>query len=141
MAQEHKLLGKILVELGVVGMGQIQATLAEQRRMGGRIGTLLVAKGAITEEDLSRALALQQGLKWLSAEELRPTEDAVALLDAGTARAFGALPLDQVQGVLRVAISNPETLPLLGDLESISGCRIEAVLAAPEALAVAVENA
>jgi len=141
MAQEHKLLGKILVELGVVGMGQIQATLAEQRRMGGRIGTLLVAKGAITEEDLSRALALQQGLKWLSAEELRPEEDAVALLDAGTARAFGALPLDQVNGVLRVAISNPETLPLLGDLESISGCRIEAVLAAPEALALAVENA
>lgn len=141
MTQEHKLIGKILVELGVVGMGQIQAALAEQRRMGGRLGALLIAKEAITEEDLSRALAIQQGLDWLPAAELRPQEDAVALLDAGTARAFGALPLDQVDGVLRVAISNPETLPLLGDLESISGCRIEAVLAAPEALAEAVDNA
>jgi type IV pilus assembly protein PilB len=141
MAQEHKLIGKILVELGVVGMGQVQAALAEQRRMGGRIGALLIAKEAITEEDLSRALAIQQGLNWLPASELRPQEDAVALLDAGTARAFGALPLDQVDGVLRVAIANPESLPLLGDLESISGCRIEAVLAAPEALAEAVENA
>jgi type IV pilus assembly protein PilB len=141
MAQEHKPIGKILVELGVVGMGQVQAALAEQRRMGGRLGTLLVAKEAITEEDLSRALAVQQGLDWLPAAELHPQEDAVALLDAGTARAFGALPLDQVDGVLRVAISNPESLPLLGDLESISGCRVEAVLAAPEALAEAVENA
>lgn len=141
MAQEHKLIGKILVELGVVGMGQVQAALAEQRRMGGRLGALLIAKEAITEEDLSRALAIQQGLEWLPAAELRPQEDAVALLDAGTARAFGALPLDQIDGILRVAISNPETLPLLGDLESISGCRIEAVLAAPEALAEAVENA
>ena len=141
MAPEHKLIGKILVELGVVGMGQVQAALAEQRRMGGRIGNLLITKGAITEEDLSRALAIQQGLNWLPADELKPQDDAVALLDSGTARAFGALPLDQVDGVLRVAISNPETLPLLGDLESISGCRIEAVLAAPEALAEAVENA
>ena len=141
MTQAHQLIGKILVELGVVGMGQVQAALAEQRRMGGRLGALLIAKGAITDEDLSRALAIQQGLNWLPADQLRPDEDAVALLDAGTARAFGALPLDQVDGVLRVAISNPETLPLLGDLESISGCRIEAVLAAPEALASAVEDA
>jgi type IV pilus assembly protein PilB len=141
MVQDHKLIGKILVELGVVGMGQIQAALAEQRRMGGRLGGLLIAKGSITEEDLSRGLAIQQGLPWLPADELRPTDDAVALLDAGTARAFGALPLDQIDGVLRVALADAESLPLLGDLESISGCRIQAVLASPDAIAAAVETA
>lgn len=141
MAETHQLLGKILVDLGVIGMGQVQAALSEQRRMGGRIGEILLKKESITSEDLSRALAIQQGLEWVPASELRPEEDAVDLLDGGTARAFGALPLRQVDGVLRVAIADPDTLPLLSDLESISGCRVEAVLSAPDALAEAVENA
>jgi len=141
MSETHQLLGKILVDLGVVGMGQVQAALAEQRRMGGRIGEILLGKEAITAEDLSRALAIQQGLEWVPAADLRPEENAVSLLDGGTARAFGALPLSQKNGVLRVAIADPDTLPLLSDLESISGCRIEVVLAAPEALAEAVDNA
>ena len=141
MSTPHRPLAKILVELGVVGMGQVQAALAEQKRMGGRIGALLVEKEAITREDLSRALAIQQGLEWLPADELKPEDDAVALLDAGTAQAFGALPLDQQDGVLRVAVADAETLPLLSDLESISGCRIKAVMADPDALAEAVENA
>ncbi|MGB0952551.1 MAG: GspE/PulE family protein [Planctomycetota bacterium] len=141
MAETHQLLGKILVDLGVIGMGQVQAALSEQRRMGGRIGEILLKKEAITSEDLSRALAIQQGLEWIPESELRPDEDAVGLLDGGTARAFGALPLQQKGGVLRVAIADPDTLPLLSDLESISGCRVEAVLSSPDALAEAVENA
>ncbi|MHC4823995.1 MAG: GspE/PulE family protein [Planctomycetota bacterium] len=141
MPDTHQPIGKILVDLGVVGMGQVQAALAEQRRMGGRLGEILIGKESITEEDLSRALAIQQGLEWVPAAELNPEEDAVGLLDGGTARAFGALPLHQANGVLRVAIADPDTLPLLSDLESISGCRVEAVLAAPDALAEAVENA
>jgi len=141
MAENHQLLGKILVDLGVIGMGQVQAALSEQRRMGGRIGEILLHKESITSEDLSRALAIQQGLEWVPASELLPEEEAVSLLDGGTARAFGALPLKQENGVLRVAIADPDTLPLLSDLESISGCRVEAVLSAPDALAEAVENA
>ena len=141
MAETHQLLGKILVDLGVIGMGQVQAALSEQRRMGGRIGEILLKKESITSEDLSRALAIQQGLEWIPASELNPDEDAISLLDGGTARAFGALPLQQTGDVLRVAIADPDTLPLLSDLESISGCRVEPVLSAPDALAEAVENA
>ena len=97
MAGDNRQIGKILVDLGVVGQGQLQAALAEQRRTGGRIGQILVARGAIQDEDLSRALALQQGLEWVPESGLEPDADAVSLLDAGTARAFGALPL-KVEG-------------------------------------------
>ncbi len=141
MSLSHQTIGKILVDLGVVGMGQVQAALAEQRRMGGRLGELLLAKGQITNEDLSRALAIQHGLEWVPPAALTPDEEAISLLDGGTARAFGALPLEQKDGVLRVAIADPDTLPLLSDLESISGCQVQAVLSSPEALSEAVETA
>ncbi len=138
---ERPLLGKVLVDMGVVGMGQVQAALAEQRRSGGRIGSILLARGAITEDDLSRALAAQQGLEWLPASRLTPAPDAVALLDAGTARAFGALPLEVADDGLTVALADPETLPLLGDLETLTGRRVRPVLASPSAIEAAVERA
>ena len=123
-----------------VGQGQLQAALAEQRRTGGRLGQILLARGTIEEADLSRALALQQGLEWIPEADLTPDEDAVALLDPGTARAFGALPLSVAGGKLRVAVSDPETLPLLSDLESLTGCKVEPVMAPPAPLAEAVEK-
>lgn len=141
MAAAQKPLGRILVELGVLGQGQLQAVLAEQRRQGGRIGDLLLAREAVSEEDLSRASAVQQDLEWIPAGELEPEEEALALLDAGTARAFSALPLKVADGRLRVALADPESLPLLGDLESLSGCPVEPVMAAPSALADAVDKA
>ncbi len=134
-------LGKILVDLGVLRMGQLQAALAEQRRSGGRLGQLLLERGSITDEDLSRGLALQKGLEWLPGPALAPSSEALALVDAGTARAFGVLPLGRVDGRLRLAMADPEVLPLLGDLEALAGCPLEPVLATPEALAEAVEKA
>lgn len=141
MAGDTRQLGKILVDLGVVGQGQLQAALSEQRRVGGRIGQLLLERGAIQEDDLSRALALQQGLEWIPESDLLPEEDAVALLDAGTARAFGALPLKLAGGKLRVAVADTDTLPLLSDLESLTGCRVEPVLTARGPLEKAVDLA
>jgi type IV pilus assembly protein PilB len=134
-------IGRILVDLGVLRMGQLQAGLAEQRRSGGRIGQILMDRGEITEEDLSRALAIQKGLEWLPEGALKPDEDALGLVDAGTARAFGALPIAVDGGRLRVAVADPEVLPLLGDLEALTGFPLEIVLAAPAALADAVEEA
>ena len=116
MAQERKLLGKILVDLGVVGMGPLQAALAEQRRTGQKIGQVLLGKSIITEDDLARALAIQNGLEWLPAATLQPEPAALALLDAATARAFGALPLSVANGVLHIVVADPDSLPLLADL-------------------------
>jgi type IV pilus assembly protein PilB len=138
---ERKQIGRILVELGVIGMGQLQAALAEQKRTGARLGQVLLLKGVIGEDDLGRALAVQHGLEWLPAAQLKPSEDALALLDAATARAFGALPLRVADKVLHIAVADPDSLPLLSDLESVTGCRIKAALSSPAALRDTVDKA
>ena len=140
-AADARPIGKILVDMGVLRQGQLQAALAEQRRSGGRLGALLVERGAVTAEDLARALAAQKGLPWVAAGDLKPEAEALAALDAATARAFGALPLGVRGGKLRVALADPDTLPLLADVEGVTGHPVEAVLAEPAALAAAVEQA
>ena len=126
--------------MGVIRQGGLQAALAEQRRSGGKIGEILVERGLTSPEDLSRALALQKGLEWMAADGLKPDPDALGLLDAATARAFGVLPLGIHSGKLRLAAADVDTLPLLGDLEGLTGHPVEAVLADADALAEAVDT-
>ncbi|MBC8404326.1 MAG: Flp pilus assembly complex ATPase component TadA [Planctomycetes bacterium] len=133
-------IGKIFIDLGVIRQGQLQAALAEQRRSGGRLGQILLEREMINEEDLSRALAMQKGMDWLPAAALKASDEALGLVDAGTARAFGALPLEVVKGQLRIAVSDPDVLPLLGDLEALTGFPMQVVLAEDGALREAVER-
>lgn len=140
MSNETQLIGEILIDLGALGGGQLQVALAEQRRMGGRLGEILLAKDIITDEQLSQALARQQHLEWMPSAELKPSDEALEMLDAGSARAFCALPLSVSQGQLRIAIGNPENLPLLGDIEQMSGCKVVPVLASETAIAEAVDK-
>ncbi|MBT5100637.1 MAG: ATPase, partial [Planctomycetes bacterium] len=99
-------LGDVLLDMGVLKQGALQAALAEQRRTGIRLGELLVERKAINTEQLSQALAEQQGLEWVSRADLQPEAEALAAVDASTARAFGALPLSLKGGVLRIAVSD-----------------------------------
>jgi len=138
---DKRRIGTILVDMGVLRQGQLQAALAEQRRSGGRIGAILIERQAITSEDLARGLALQKGMDWVPGAELVAEADGLAAIDAATARAFGALPLGFAGGKLRLAIADADTLPLLGDLESLTGHTVEPVLADPEALERAVDQA
>ncbi len=140
-APDGRQIGRILVEMGVLRQGQLQAALAEQRRAGGRLGEILLDRGMVEAGDLSRALAVQRGLEWIPAPELRATSEALSVLDPATARAFGALPLSLEGGRLRIALADPDALPLLGDLESLAGCPVQPVLAEATALAEAVEKA
>ena len=137
---DSRQLGAILIDIGVLRQGQLQAVLAEQRRSGGKLGALLLDREAVSAMDLTRALAIQKGLDFLPDESLVPEEDALGLLDAGTARAFGALPLGLAEGHLRVAVGDPDVLPLLGDLESLTGYPVVAVMASEAGLAQAVEK-
>ncbi|MDP6850983.1 MAG: ATPase, T2SS/T4P/T4SS family [Planctomycetota bacterium] len=134
-------IGRILLDMGVLKQSQLQAALGEQRRNGGRLGEILCERGVVTSEDLSRGVALQKGLEWVSSEGLQADAEAVSLLDAATARAFGVLPLGIAKGKLRLAVADADSLPLLGDLEGMTGHPVEPLLADPSALTQAVEDA
>jgi type IV pilus assembly protein PilB len=141
MDADTRQIGKIFIDLGVIRQGQLQAALAEQRRSGGRLGQILLERDMITDEDLSRGLAMQKGMEWLPSAALKASDEALGLVDAGTARAFGALPIEVSNGQLRLAVSDPDVLPLLGDLEALTGFPLSVVLAEDAALREAVDQA
>lgn len=70
------LLGDILIERGAARPADVERALELQARMGGRLGSLLVRTGALSEDQLLEALGWQLGLPLLGREVTLPTDPA-----------------------------------------------------------------
>src|SRR6202035_4682312 len=76
-------IGQILVSLGTTTENNVARALGVQGFAGGRLGTLLLERGSVGEDDLGEALAQQHGrpyVPWTVLGEVPP--DVVASLPA-----------------------------------------------------------
>lgn len=68
-------LGELLVQAGLVEENDVQRALSLQRQTGGRLGSILIRLGALSEDALLTVLAQQNGLPLLSGDELPTTAE------------------------------------------------------------------
>ncbi len=105
------------------------------------IGQVALTKGLITETQLQQALADQFGLKFLAADDLKPTPEALKAIPETVATVFKVLPLSVTDGVVTVVISDPMNLPSLDDMRNMQGLQeVTACLASPSAIAEAMSK-
>ena len=79
-----RLLGELLVERGIVSAADIQKALAFQELFGGRLGSILVRLGALSEETLLPVLSDQLAVPLLAGSEWPEQPDAIRDLLAGS---------------------------------------------------------
>ncbi len=129
-------LGQVLIDLGYLDEDKLWEILDEAKSMGLPIGQVAVTKGLITEIQLMQALADQFGLKYLANEELKPTAEALTAIPETMAAVYKVLPLSVAEGVVTVAISDPNSLPGLDDMRNMQNLAgVVACLASPTAIA------
>ncbi|MEM7198684.1 MAG: ATPase, T2SS/T4P/T4SS family [Planctomycetota bacterium] len=136
----RRLVGQILKDLGVVHEGMIQEALSIQRERGQRIGEILIELGHITRADLARALAEQAGMGYCDLAATRPKPEAIAKVDAASARAFSVLPIVLEGGELTVALADPQNASVLSDLAFTTGLEVRAVVADEELIGQELER-
>jgi type IV pilus assembly protein PilB len=102
------LLGALLVRAGAITQEQLDDAVAVQAEAGLRLGELLIARGWLTQRALGVALAEQFGLEFLDLTEAELDERAAGMLPATVAREHSAFPVGYDDGGrLVVAISDP----------------------------------
>ena len=139
MATRPKPLGQLLVDSGRLGPRDLQAALEEQGGSSLRLGDILVRRGYVDDEAVAQTLATQLRLPFAKSP-LTPDPDAVRLVEAHFARARAVLPLSATGRTLRLAVSDPLDQVTLGEVRFSSGRHVEAVVAAPSALAEAIRT-
>lgn len=119
----------MLVELGFTTAEAVDDALAEQRLEGGRIGDILVRKGAIGEAQLVRVLAEQFGIRFVDLEDQLPDPDAGRRIREPFARRLRAVGIGWEGEALVVAMANPSDVFALDDIRTLVGVPVVPVMA------------
>lgn len=118
-------LGELLLKAKVVTEEQLQTALGEQQKWGGKLGTVLVRMGYLSEDLLTKALSKQLGIPRVDLDKSSPAPLALRKVKVQTAEDYGVLPLElQDDGAtLVVAMYDPLNVRALDELKSATGVR------------------
>jgi type IV pilus assembly protein PilB len=132
-------IGELLTDAGFVhDTGVHRGLAAREDRPDARLGSVLVATGEITEDELYRALSQQLGVAYVRLGEFDVEAAALASLPPDIARARRALPLMFHEGQLVIATDDPADNDKLSTLRFRTPKPIEVVLASPTDLDTAI---
>jgi general secretion pathway protein E len=132
-------LGEILLARGAVTADDLSAALSS-RTTGERLGEALGRLGFATSRDVVTALAEQTGLAFADLRTVEPTKEAVAAVPTRAAFRARILPLSKDGRRLRVATADPFCVAELDELRLLTGLDIEPCLAAKDELDEAIHR-
>ena len=134
-------LGRILLDQGVVNAETLEEALGRAKATSTRIGNILIDMGAVLPDDVARAVAVQEGVPFLSAEELPSTPPTLKNLSPKYLRQYVACPVAVEGSVVTVAAADPTNPLLLDDLRQTLGLTVKLCVAAAPAILEAIERA
>jgi len=133
-------LGQILLDAGVTTHEAIREALARAENTHENLGEALVALGAVSKEELLRALATQQGLPFFSREELPSPLPILKNLSPKYLRQYRICPVAVEGATLTLATADPGNPLFLDDLRQILGLQVRLAVATEEAILEAIER-
>jgi type II secretory ATPase GspE/PulE/Tfp pilus assembly ATPase PilB-like protein len=125
----RKKLGEIVVEYGLVTQDDLNRALKIQQKEGKRLGEILVQEGLISPEDLLTTLSAQFNLPTCDLKTLQIQPDAVSLISEDIARKSTLIPIEVTDGALVIAMAFPDDILTIRDVSTRTGKRIQIALA------------
>jgi type IV pilus assembly protein PilB len=121
--------GDVLMEQGAISREQLERALSEQKASGQMLGEILVEKGIIQPGALVRGLAKSIGVRGCVLRHGLIDLAAFKLLGETECERLKVLPMFKVRNTLIVAMAEPQSLPTIDRLAELTGCQIKPVLA------------
>ena len=125
----RKKIGECLIQAGLISEDDLQVALAEHKKTGERVGTVLVRLNLATEKQITKALAYQLGFPYVSLSDEPPDPAAIVLISKEVALKRVCVAVKLEKNLLTVAMSDPLLFSLVQDLEFQTGYRIKQVVA------------
>ncbi|MFO8057228.1 MAG: hypothetical protein R6V10_08045 [bacterium] len=131
--EKKKKLGEILLEAGVVNREQLKEALEDQKRYGGKLGTILLDRRFISEKDFFKALTRQLKIPAFDFSRSTIPESVIKLVPLELAEKYSVFPVavkNTPQGkVLVVAMADPTNVEIQDEIRFTIGYKIEPALA------------
>ncbi len=125
----RSLLGEQLVGARLITAEELAAALEKQSKSKGRLGEVLVELGFVGEEQILPFIQRQLNLPAVKLREGLIDPKVVRIIPRAKAEAFHAIALFKVRDTLTVAMSDPQNLQQIDELERLSRLRVRPVFA------------
>ena len=141
MQQRRKRLGDLLIDAGVLTQEQLETALRSQKASGERLGKELINLGYITEMVMIQALEFQLGIPHVDMSELVIDNDVASLIPGALAERYQIIPIRKEGPTITLAMVDPTNLFAIDDVNMITGCNVNPVIAAERDIVRAINQA
>jgi type II secretory ATPase GspE/PulE/Tfp pilus assembly ATPase PilB-like protein len=124
---------------GLVDEATLSRVRGEAASKGARLIDALVLSGSVTPEQVYRSLAAFCELRYVVPSKLPLSPDLARRVPARFATHYGFVPVEERNGTIVVALSDPLNAQLLDDIRLVLKQRIEAVVATPDEITAATK--
>ncbi len=119
----RKRLGEQLMDAGLIDATQLKEALDHQQVHGGRLGSILVTLGFLSEDALNTELGKQLGLAVCGVESIDPPGELLSRISPAIMRKHEMVPLSLQDRHLVVGMVDPGNVNAIDDLRFILDCR------------------
>jgi len=131
-------LGDLLLEANLIDEVQMKIALEEQKRLGTRFGSTLIALHFIDENVLTAFLSKQLDMPCVSLHNIEITPKVLAKIPKEMALRLEALPVRQEKDRLFVAMSDPMDMETIEEIEKITGLTVVPMVAPQSSIKEAI---
>ena len=130
----------ILLDQGLITSEQLEMALLEHRETGERLDQVLIKRGMVRDNEVTRAIGEQFDLPVIDLTEVSVDDDVLKTIPPQIVFRQRCVPIEKrpasngSPGALRVATADPFDLSVFDELRLMVGCPIELVLAEEEEL-------
>ncbi len=129
MILKAKKLGEILLARGAVTEADLEKALLEQTQTKGFLGQILLRRGVIKKRDLAQAVEDQLGVPSVELGEASVPSELGSLLPERFVRTYRAIPFKLEDDVMHVAMSDPLNLSAIESMRLVTGLEVRAFFA------------
>jgi len=131
-------LGRMLVAAKFITEEQVEKALALQQKEGGRLGSILVKFGYIDEQTLLDFLSKQYGVKSIDLNKVEIDTSATKLIPTEVVQKYSVIPVRRVGSVITIAMLDPSNIFAIDDIKFMTGYDVDVVVASESAISAAM---
>lgn len=138
-APDQKKLGLELVNRGLIQAESLVEAIRVQQKDGRPLSEILVAMGFVSKESLLTVMGAVLNVPAVDLRQRHIDANVLKYIPEGIARRHHVLPVEYKDNVLLVAMADPGNLQALEDLQAQAGVSIQAALADPTQINLAID--
>lgn len=137
---DNALIGRFLIEEGIISPEQLEVALREQKKSGIFICSTLAKLGFASEEKIFNALSRHIKIPYERLREKKIDSSVVNRVPAKIATHFKIMPLEYKDDILTIAMVDPLDIRVLDDLRLILGLEVKGVLSSETEIMEAIRR-